>query len=98
MVRYDERDMFMSRENQRELMERFGVDVVDVPQVFADGKHLGVSSDGLVSLTNVHKQSPGFVGGSSFVQQLPTLASGTKRRRISRVLSRNVLFPCLLIA
>ncbi|KAK2193059.1 hypothetical protein NP493_17g02039 [Ridgeia piscesae] len=41
MVRYDERDMFMSRENQRELMERFGVDVVDVPQVFADGKHLG---------------------------------------------------------
>ena len=47
MVRYDERDMFMSRENQRELMERFGVDVVDVPQVFADGKHLGVSGDGL---------------------------------------------------
>ena len=43
MVRYDERDMFMSRENQRELVERLHFDGVEVPQVFVDGKYLGVS-------------------------------------------------------
>ena len=43
MVRYEERDICMSRENQRELIERLGVSEVDVPQVFADGQHIGVS-------------------------------------------------------
>ena len=44
MVVYEERDIFMSRENQRELMDRLKEDNVNVPQVFADGQLLGVSS------------------------------------------------------
>ena len=43
MVQYEERDIFMSKENQRELLERLGTETLDVPQVFADGQHLGVS-------------------------------------------------------
>ena len=43
MVQYEERDVFMSRENQLELKERLKAEVLDVPQVFADGVHLGVS-------------------------------------------------------
>ena len=42
MMKYEERDIFMSRENQRELCERLENENVDVPQVFADGLHLGV--------------------------------------------------------
>ncbi|XP_060070218.1 ankyrin-1-like [Ylistrum balloti] len=41
MVRYEEKDLFMSVENQRELRERLGVDEVVLPQVFADGVALG---------------------------------------------------------
>ena len=44
MVKYEDHDIFMSRENQRELMDRLNCDNVDVPQVFADGQHLGVSA------------------------------------------------------
>ena len=43
MVLYEDRDVFMSRENQRELQQRLGVNKVILPQVFADGQHLGVS-------------------------------------------------------
>ena len=44
MLEYEERDIFMSRDNQRELQERLaGAQNVDVPQVFVDGQHLGVS-------------------------------------------------------
>ena len=42
MVRYEEKDLFMSSENQKELMERLGTSAIEVPQVFADGIHLGV--------------------------------------------------------
>ena len=44
MVQYEERDIFMSQENQEALRERLECDSVVVPQVFADGQHLGVSS------------------------------------------------------
>ena len=42
MVRYEERDLFMSAENQRELTERLGQSAIVLPQVFADGVHIGV--------------------------------------------------------
>ena len=42
MVEYEEKDVFMSRENQRELIERMGAEDVNVPQVFADGLLLAV--------------------------------------------------------
>jgi len=45
MVEYEERDVFMSRENQLELKQRIKCEEVDVPQVFADGVHLGGASE-----------------------------------------------------
>ena len=45
MVQYEELDVFMSRENQRDLLERLGTSKIEVPQVFADGKLLGVSAE-----------------------------------------------------
>ena len=43
MVRYEEKDLFMSKENQKELMERLNTNKIVLPQVFADGASLGVS-------------------------------------------------------
>lgn len=43
MVRYEEKDLFMNKDNQKELMERLGTTVVSVPQVFADGSLLGTA-------------------------------------------------------
>jgi len=43
MVRYEERDVSMSREDHRQLAERLGVTGVELPQVFADGLHIGVN-------------------------------------------------------
>ncbi len=43
IVQYEERDVFMSRENQRELADRLGIEKIELPQVFADGLHLAVS-------------------------------------------------------
>ena len=43
MVCFEEKDVFMSKENQRELQDRLGINSVILPQVFADGQHLGVS-------------------------------------------------------
>jgi glutaredoxin domain-containing cysteine-rich protein 1 len=42
MVKYEERDVFMSRETQAEIRERMGTDVIVVPQVFVEGQHVGV--------------------------------------------------------
>jgi len=44
MVRYEERDVSMSRDDHRQLAERLGgsSSAVDLPQVFADGLHIGV--------------------------------------------------------
>ncbi len=49
MLQVEERDVFMSRENQLELMERMGTGEEEdghlrVPQVFVEGRHLGVSA------------------------------------------------------
>ncbi|XP_064609007.1 glutaredoxin domain-containing cysteine-rich protein CG31559-like [Liolophura sinensis] len=41
MVRYEERDLCMSKENQRELMIRMRTTNIVLPQVFADGRYLG---------------------------------------------------------
>ena len=43
LIKVDERDVFMCKENQVELMERTGVMDLDLPQVFVNGHHLGVS-------------------------------------------------------
>ncbi|XP_071086798.1 glutaredoxin domain-containing cysteine-rich protein CG31559-like isoform X2 [Haliotis cracherodii] len=45
MVRYEERDLYMSRDHQRELQDRLATDHIDVPHVFADGIHLGDSNE-----------------------------------------------------
>ena len=55
MLCYEERDIFMSRENQLDLMERLNMDAVIVPQVFADGQHLGVRLCIFSSLININK-------------------------------------------
>jgi glutaredoxin domain-containing cysteine-rich protein 1 len=44
MVKYDERDVFMSRDTQAEIRERMGCDTIIVPQVFVEGQHIGVST------------------------------------------------------
>ena len=45
MVRYEERDLYMSLDHQKELRERLDTDQqVLLPQIFIDGLHLGVST------------------------------------------------------
>ena len=45
LIKVEERDVFMSRENQMELAERMNSEISNlrVPQVFVEGKYLGVS-------------------------------------------------------
>lgn len=43
LVKFEERDVFMSTEYQNEIRERMRCDYVLVPQVFVDGQHVGVS-------------------------------------------------------
>lgn len=43
MIRYEEKDLFMNKEHQKELVERLNTNRVILPQVFIDGIHLGVS-------------------------------------------------------
>ena len=43
MVKYEIRDMFMSRDLQTELKERIGCETIEVPQLFIDGQYIGVS-------------------------------------------------------
>lgn len=45
LVKFEERDVFMSSEYQTEIQERMRCDQVLVPQVFVDGQHIGVSND-----------------------------------------------------
>lgn len=47
LIKVDERDVFMSRENQLELRQRLGLltDDVSLPQVFLNGQLLGVSTN-----------------------------------------------------
>ncbi|XP_064636900.1 glutaredoxin domain-containing cysteine-rich protein CG31559-like [Lineus longissimus] len=41
MVRYEEKDLCLNREIQKELKERLGMEEIELPQIFVDGKLLG---------------------------------------------------------
>jgi glutaredoxin domain-containing cysteine-rich protein 1 len=43
LIKVEERDVFMSKENQHELGQRMGSRMPTLPQVFVDGQYLGVS-------------------------------------------------------
>ncbi|ESP03673.1 hypothetical protein LOTGIDRAFT_137010 [Lottia gigantea] len=45
MVRYEERDLYMSKENQKELTERVNSNDIRIPQVFADGELIGGAAE-----------------------------------------------------
>lgn len=44
MVQYEERDLYRSSGLQTELKDRLESDYVQVPQLFIDGQHIGVST------------------------------------------------------
>ncbi|KAL5276478.1 GRXCR1 family protein [Megaselia abdita] len=41
LVKFEERDVFMSYEYQQEIKERMQSDVINVPQLFVEGQHIG---------------------------------------------------------
>lgn len=43
LVRFEERDVFMSADYQAEIRDRMRCGDILVPQVFVDGQHIGVS-------------------------------------------------------
>lgn len=43
MVKFEERDVFMSHVHQQEIRDRMQSDEIDVPQLFVDGQYIGVS-------------------------------------------------------
>lgn len=43
LVKFEERDVFMSREYQNEIRDRMQSDKIIVPQLFVDGQYIGVS-------------------------------------------------------
>lgn len=43
MVKYEERDVFMSQVHQQEIRDRLQSDQIDVPQLFVNGQYIGVS-------------------------------------------------------
>ena len=45
LVKFEEKDVFMSREVQKEIRERMKIEEIVVPQVFVEGLHIGVSID-----------------------------------------------------
>lgn len=51
MVRFEERDVFMSHVHQQEIRDRMQGDMIDVPQLFVDGQYIGVSKN--IKLTSV---------------------------------------------
>lgn len=42
LIKFEERDVFMSTEYQNEIRERMKCDHILIPQVFVDGQHCGV--------------------------------------------------------
>lgn len=44
MVKFEERDVFMSHVHQQEIRDRMQSDEIDIPQLFVDGQYIGVSS------------------------------------------------------
>ena len=55
LIKVDERDVFMSRENQVELMDRMAMVEVNLPQVFVNGQYLGVRSNSLRICVKIEK-------------------------------------------
>jgi glutaredoxin domain-containing cysteine-rich protein 1 len=51
MLKFEERDVFMSQVNQFDIRERMQSDIVEVPQLFVDGQYIGVSSHSIYDLT-----------------------------------------------
>lgn len=50
MVKFEERDVFMSYTHQQDIRDRMQNDVIDVPQLFVEGQYVGVSiTIGIVS-------------------------------------------------
>lgn len=43
LVKFEERDVFMSNDYQQEIKDRMQSDAINVPQLFVDGQHVGVS-------------------------------------------------------
>lgn len=43
MVKFEERDVFMSFAHQQDIRERMQNDDIEVPQLFVDGQYIGVS-------------------------------------------------------
>lgn len=54
LIRVEERDVFMSKENQIELLDRMGADRITVPQVFVEGIFLGVSAGSKIKVISNH--------------------------------------------
>lgn len=44
MVKFEERDVFMSYAHQQDIRDRMQNDFIDVPQLFVDGQYIGVSN------------------------------------------------------
>ena len=43
MVRFDERDLFVHPHFKNELQKKLGKDTITLPQIFIDGRMIGVS-------------------------------------------------------
>lgn len=44
LVKFEERDVFMSGEYQQEIKDRMQKTEIDIPQLFVNGQYIGVSS------------------------------------------------------
>lgn len=44
LIKFEERDVFMSLEYQQEMRERMHDEAISVPQLFVEGQHIGVSN------------------------------------------------------
>lgn len=44
LIKFEERDIFMSTEYQQEIKDRMQSLEIQVPQLFVDGQHVGVST------------------------------------------------------
>lgn len=59
MVKYDELDLFGDAELQTELRDRLGSTVIQLPQLFIDGQHIGVSK----FITCIYSYNLTYIGG-----------------------------------
>uniref|UniRef100_T1JAV3 Glutaredoxin domain-containing protein n=1 Tax=Strigamia maritima TaxID=126957 RepID=T1JAV3_STRMM len=45
LIHYDERDVYLNKNHQGQLMDRLGIDKLTIPHVFVGGHHLGTAQD-----------------------------------------------------